>query len=144
MRLSKVSNIFQTIEKIIKMSLSCAQLCSPSVFLTCVFWRSRAARAEGASEGGGAAEQNHQMFAGRRLRLLLQPFVQTFGKTARTPHSVHPRPAEDFLFEAGGFGAAACNNRQVIPGHVAVLETREYTQGDVCSFYTSLDFIPTV
>lgn len=78
------------------------------------FWeRSRATRTEGAEEGGGAAEQHRQVLEGRRrtLGLLVQPIVQTFGKTARSSHSVHPRAAEDFLFEAGGSGAAACSDR---------------------------------
>ncbi len=44
----------------------------------------RAARPEGAAESGGAAEQHRQVLEGRRrrLKLLVQPLVQTFGKTA--------------------------------------------------------------
>lgn len=77
----------------------------------------RASRSEGAEESRGAAEQRHQVLKGRRdvrrwsLELLVQPFVQTFGKAAGTSHFVYPRPAEDFLFEAGGLGATACHNR---------------------------------
>lgn len=79
----------------------------------CDLWSHRASRPEGAEEGGGAAERHRQVSEGRRRRpeQLAQPFVQTFGETARTPHFVHPGPAEDFLPEAGGFGAAACSNR---------------------------------
>lgn len=44
----------------------------------------RATWTEGAEEGGGAAEQHRQVFEGwrRGLRLLVQLFFQTFGKTA--------------------------------------------------------------
>ncbi|XP_043966146.1 nuclear receptor subfamily 4 group A member 2-like isoform X3 [Gambusia affinis] len=75
----------------------------------------RAPRAEGAKAGRGAAEQRGQVLKRQRSRRsgwrrpepLVQPPVQTSGEAARTSHFVHPRPAEDFLPEAGGLGAAA-------------------------------------
>lgn len=49
-----------------------------------VIYGRRATRTEGAEEGGGAAEQHPQVLEGwrRRLGLLVQPSVQTLGKTA--------------------------------------------------------------
>lgn len=58
------------------------------MFLNSPLWTCRAARTEGAQESGGAAEQHRQVLEGRRdvcrqrLKLLVQPFVQTFGKAA--------------------------------------------------------------
>lgn len=90
-----------------------------NTFILKLFFLCRATWAEGAQACGGAAEQRHQVLEGgwdggrgaRWRQPLVQPPVAAAGETSRTPHSVHPRPAEDLLPQAGGPGAAAGGHR---------------------------------